>query len=193
MIWNRTNGEILNAIQFEIDHAQETTQSALLNLGISDGLLLNTPVYQALHQFLQQRNDATHLYLLHGGAGAGWLLLLWQRRAFSLAQRVHNATILYTGADLATSLASITTCNERESTRIRHWQSTFPEIFSTQLTPASHPTVQPSWELLPFVTMFETGDVTTGARPSPENEQQDWLAWLAMAFVVMLLVIAVVA
>jgi hypothetical protein len=194
MFWNRRRNELIAAYQLEIDHGIETAQSPLLQLGRSSRLVENLSAFNALLDFVQQRKDIAEPYVAVGGGDASWLFLLWLGRKRT-ATRTPELKIVYTGADSAATAASIALLQAPEKSRIRHAQQVAPSLLSDLFAAAPRQTSSIASDAFPLQVIAQTLPRNAASffgeqsRSHENGEEQDMLAWLAVALTVVLFVI----
>ena len=184
MLWNRSTTTILQSWQIEIDHALETGHSPLLQLGESQGVFDALPGIMALRDLMAQRPLVNIPLVVVGGKGAAWLLTLWPRRSQHEWTRKNRVRLVFAGADGATTLASTTITGSAEADRLHYWQEVRPLALAARIEPQSQPGVPLASDSLPIALLeneFEAAD----------NRLQDWIAWLAVAFVLIVIALSV--
>lgn len=184
MLWNRSNATILRSWQTEIDHCLETGQSPLLQLGENLDLLDALPGIFALRELMEQRPLANVPQVVIGGKGPAWLLALWQRRSQKEWTRKNSVRLVFGGADAATTIASTAITGSAESDRLHYWQEVRPLALAARVEPQSQPAVSLTLDSLPVAVIENSVDAA-------ENQLQDWIAWLAVAFVLIVIALSV--
>lgn len=184
MLWNRSSATILRTWQTEIDHCLETGQSPLLQLGESLEIFDALPGIIALRELMEQRPLANVPYVVIGSKGPTWLLALWQRRSQKEWTRKNSMRLVFGGADAATTLASTTITGGAEADRLHYWQEVRPLALAARIEPQSQPAVPLTIDSLPVAAIENGMEVA-------ENQLQDWIAWLAVAFVLIVIALSV--
>ena len=113
-----------------------------------------------------------------------WLLALWQRRSQKEWTRKNSIRLVFGGADAATTLASTTITSSAEADRIHYWQEVRPLALAARVEPQSQPAVPLTLDSLPVAGIENGMEVA-------ENPLQDWIAWLAVAFILIVIALSV--
>ena len=177
MFWNHATISILQQWQIEIDYSLETGQRPLLQLGESLDFLDVLPAVNALQELVDTQLVVNTPHVLVGGKAAGWLLALWRRRAATDPARSSGVRVVFSGADAATTIASVAITGNTEQDRLHHWREVRPLALATRIEPGSQLAAVKGLDTLPLIAV--------GSEPLvAQNGAQDWTAWLAVALIV---------
>ena len=183
MFWNHATTSILQQWQIEIDYSLETGQRPLLQLGESLDLLDVLPAVNALQELVDSRLVVNTPHVLVGGKAAGWLLALWRRRSATDPARGSGVRVVFSGADVATTIASVAITGNAEIDRLHHWREVRPLALATRIEPGSQLAAVQGVDALPLIAV--------GSNPLvAQNGAQDWTAWLAAALIISVLALS---
>lgn len=220
MFWNRTTDAPLRLWQLDAAHGVEQGEAPLFNLGLSDQALDGTLGLGALEEFAHQQNTIIPAQVLMGGASALWLwgfLRLSNVRQPGLAApdaarepgAVVPVRIIYSGVDTITHMSSLGVMSApcwlprapAADRRIGLSRTT-----RWMFAPLTEPAAVAPWSTLPFVVQpasevqscYLSGEPALAAETrqphgldvESDATQSEWLAWLMMAFVAGVLLIA---
>lgn len=168
-----------NAWGLAVEASLERGQSAVLDLGAAGDLLENLPALVALHAFAEERRDPTEPVVLAGGNPLFWLA------ATLVAPGEHGATplrITYSGGDITCHIAAV----QAEATSTSRSYE-LPPGFASLLAPGAQAGAW-RWEALPLAWAQAAQQPTwQGATPSePTSISDKWLAWVGVAFALLL-------
>jgi len=170
------------AWQREVAMGLETGQPPRLDLGFNQGGLSSIGRIVSLQAFVDERIDTTKPQILCGGDGSLWLLLLLMHQSDRAAE---PATVLYTGAELVTHLASIATQHTAAAVDNSASVDALPASFATLLAPTFASGLT-RWEAFPFVKIAPDAQAVGQNSASPTDP---WLVWAAIAAALLLLFI----
>jgi hypothetical protein len=164
------------AAQIEAD--LEAGQSPLLNLGAGNGLLENLPALVALHAFAAGRHDLAAPTVLVGGNPLLWLAALLHT-ADGIGSHSPPFTLLYSGPDLATQIASSGAIMAAH--QLVQQPHELPAAWTTLLAPGRQAGA-PLWETLPLA-------VAQSTTPAPAEPDDPWLAWGGLSLALLLVIL----
>lgn len=192
MFWRYLAFPIQRDWQTELDTSLEAGQTPLLDLGSSQQMLRGLPVLAALRTFVTQRRDVTAPILLIGGNAALWLALLFQVRSPAETRRSPEPTIVFAGADLPTYMASLTTLTPERSPETALMPHATPPMLRPLFVPFTPAQMASPWESLALGLAEEAQATNAVALRSGAMQNDEWLSWLAIGLVVILLLLALV-
>ncbi len=188
MTWQPTETGLATTWQVAIERELEAGSQAMLGMELSPGILEGVVPLLALQILAERRTDPTRPLLIAGGTGPAWLaaLLTPPPRKQPASPTVN---VLFAGADVATWLAGQALTPGSRPRALR------PQ--PTALTTAIH-----DW-LFPHRAALSTGRQETlpwwimnrppATPPDAPDPARDWLAWISMVAVTLLLLLALVA
>lgn len=155
MLDNRTSQHIAAAWRTEIETSLESGQTPLLVVGRPFLELETAPTLLALQALAATRLDVTRPVVAVGGSGAAWPAALLLSRDSGRAPRAPDLRIYYTGADAATTMATLAIHQRsaadlpQQSPALRRLLAQSHEV-NWQFEPRRTPGAATWWETLPF-------------------------------------------
>lgn len=188
MTWQPTETGLATTWQVAIETELEAGSQAVLGMETGPGILEGVVPLLALQMLAERRTDPTRPLLMAGGTGPAWLAALFTppHQKPPASPRVN---VLFAGPDVATWLAS-------------HALSAGSRPRAFQPQPTAMTTAMHDW-LFPHQAALPTGrretlpwwivNRPTAPPPDAPDPAQDWLAWISMVAVTLLLLLALVA
>jgi hypothetical protein len=198
MFWNRSPRQIAQRWQDDVDQDLEAGVDPILEFGVSNLPVDSTPSLLALQHWSAQRRDISVPVMPAGGLGPFWFAAMMRPLPSPSQRHAPEPIVLYTGANDAESLASVTLLHaavEPSGPVVARR----PAIPASYFTPRSQPGTTISWDSLAFLETYhppsaqpalavdQKGLVTEDARADPI---QDWLAWVSLLLALFLVLLA---
>ena len=200
MHWNRSPDHIIAAWQDDAEYSLEATSKPVIELGVSDMPIADTPSLLAVQRWCGQRVDVSTPIIAGGGIGPLWLAAMLRAVPRLSPSAAPEPATLYTGATEAEYLASVAMLHTAVD-------STLPDaprraaIPASYFTPGRQPGISVSWDSLPFLATVDPRPPAARAGAPAEEDApgdappgdpvQDWLAWTALLLALFLILFAV--
>ncbi len=182
MIENYSIGAIAAFDRQELDLSLETGEAPVYDLGAGAGAFDGLAGALAANLLDAERSDTAMPLVAGGGSSGTWLIPLFHDRPANMPSRMPATATVFTGPDLATHAAAMTTWDVRRSPFRRRPADLAPAL-QTLLAPRTRPGAALAGESLPLVE---------SERPLALRGD-DWLAWAAVVAALVMVLIALLA
>lgn len=186
MLYQNDAAVIAQRWQGQLDESLEAGETLWLEGGLSRRAVDQLPMLLALDLLARQRADVTTPGLFIGGDGVVWTAALLSRASEHSAGLSPAFTLLYGGADQASTMAALATLPGPSAHTRRQGAAGLPVGMQAHLLPTSQPGVAPAWSALPFVL----GGEATAASHVRAGDGDAWLPWLTILTVIGLIITA---